>query len=227
MNENFLSRWSKRKLEAKEKPAETELTPSVLKPEGGSSLPAPPGQGTGSDQLADTGRVVGGAPEANAQPEAPVPTEADLQGIEQGGDVKAFLSDKVSTELKNKAFKALFSRPEYNVMDGLDIYIEDYNTFVPLSQEQIGKMTFSKQLLSRPDLEKLAEEAEKASTPAIPTTGESASEDGELVMDNSEAGEESRVNPSDENPNAEQVETLDEQGFKTEKPSNSNSSKST
>ena len=38
-------------------------------------------------------------------------------------------------------------------MDGLDIYIDDYNKFTPLSQEDIGKMTLSKQLLSRPDLE--------------------------------------------------------------------------
>ena len=87
------------------------------------------------------------------QPELPLPTEEDLHAVEQGGDIKAFMVDKVSTELKNKAFKALFSRPEFNVMDGLDIYIDDYSKFTPLSQEDIGKMTLSKQLLSRPDLE--------------------------------------------------------------------------
>jgi len=38
-------------------------------------------------------------------------------------------------------------------MDGLDIYIDDYNKFTPLSQEDIAKMALSKQLLSRPDLE--------------------------------------------------------------------------
>lgn len=73
--------------------------------------------------------------------------------VEQGGDIKAFMVGKVSTELRNKAFKALFSRPEFNVMDGLDIYIDDYNKFTPLSQEDIAKMTFSKQLMSRPDLD--------------------------------------------------------------------------
>jgi len=135
MSDNFLSRWSKRKLEAKEqeKQAETLL-----------DLP---------EQLAATTEVDGSLAAEAVNPELPLPTEADLQAVEKGGDIKASWSNKVSAELKNKAFKALFSRPEFNVMDGLDIYIDDYNKFTPLSQEDIAKMALSKQLLSRPDLE--------------------------------------------------------------------------
>ncbi|PQJ25633.1 hypothetical protein BSZ31_12325 [Limnobacter sp. SAORIC-690] len=148
MSENFLSRWSKRKLEvrAQEQLAE-EVT--VLKTEA-------PLSGVDSGQSAAAGELSSTKPleqTAATQPELPLPTEEDLHAVEQGGDIKAFMVDKVSTELKNKAFKALFSRPEFNVMDGLDIYIDDYSKFTPLSQEDIGKMTLSKQLLSRPDLE--------------------------------------------------------------------------
>lgn len=142
MSDNFLSRWSKRKLEAREQEKQTETLldqPKQL-PEQAVAL-----------QPADVAKA-DNSPSADV-PELPLPTEADLQAVEQGGDIKAFMVDKVSAELKNKAFKALFSRPEFNVMDGLDIYIDDYNKFTPLSQEDIGKMTLSKQLLSRPDLE--------------------------------------------------------------------------
>ena len=147
MSENFLSRWSKRKLEvrAREKQAEDAPELQLSAPFQGSDT----NQGNAVSELADS------QPKAQtpSQPELPLPTEADLLAVKQGGDIKAFMVDKVSTELKNKAFKALFSRPEFNVMDGLDIYIDDYNKFTPLSQEDIGKMTLSKQLLSRPDLE--------------------------------------------------------------------------
>lgn len=147
MSENFLSRWSKRKLEvrAREKQAEDAPELQLSAPFQGSDTT----HGDAVSELADS------QPKAQtpSQPELPLPTEADLLAVKQGGDIKAFMVDKVSTELKNKAFKALFSRPEFNVMDGLDIYIDDYNKFTPLSQEDIGKMTLSKQLLSRPDLE--------------------------------------------------------------------------
>lgn len=133
MSENFLSRWSKRKLEVREQERLAENLPQQ------------------EDVLAETELV--NAPPSPVEADLPVPTEDDLLAVEQGGDIKAFLVDKVSKELKNKAFKALFSRPEFNVMDGLDIYIDDYNKFTPLSKEDIDKMTFSKQLLSRPDLE--------------------------------------------------------------------------
>lgn len=148
MSDNFLSRWSKRKLEAKEQEKQLENLSEPI--EGGSelSIKQAPAE-LNRDSSGDSAVAVSKEP----QVDIPLPTEADLTKVEQGGDIKAFMVDKVSAELKNKAFKALFSRPEFNVMDGLDIYIDDYSKFTPLSQEDIGKMTLSKQLLSRPDLE--------------------------------------------------------------------------
>jgi hypothetical protein len=148
MSDNFLSRWSKRKLEAKEQEKQLENLSEPI--QGGSelSIEQTPAE-LNRDFSGDSAVAVSKEP----QVDIPLPTEADLTKVEQGGDIKAFMVDKVSAELKNKAFKALFSRPEFNVMDGLDIYIDDYSKFTPLSQEDIGKMTLSKQLLSRPDLE--------------------------------------------------------------------------
>jgi hypothetical protein len=152
MSDSFLSRWSRRKIEdrAQEKQGvvkSLQTGSDVLQP---TAVTALKGEGEGAVvSTADSTHPKAAAPEVPV----PLPTEADLKGVEQGGDIKAFLVDKVTPELKNKAFRALFSRPEFNVMDGLDIYIDDYNKFTPLSQADIGKMSMSKQLLSRPDLE--------------------------------------------------------------------------
>ena len=147
MSDNFLSRWSRRKIEVRTQEKEGLPVVKVAEP----SLAQLPAQQPAANQANSPSALA--APPNSAAPELPLPTELDLKAVEQGGDIKAFLVDKVAPELKNKAFKALFSRPEFNVMDGLDIYIDDYNKFTPLSQEDIGKMSLSKQLLSRPDLE--------------------------------------------------------------------------
>lgn len=169
MSDNFLSRWSKRKLEVREQEKLADTTP--VKPE--STMPA---------ALANETLAI-------EQPELPLPTEADLLAVEQGGDIKAFMVDKVSKELKNKAFKALFSRPEFNVMDGLDIYIDDYNKFTPLSQEDIGKMTLSKQLLSRPDLDLPKVEDIQAGIKELVDKVPDPVEADEVVLDKEEAEE--------------------------------------
>ncbi|BET26006.1 uncharacterized protein DUF3306 [Limnobacter thiooxidans] len=147
MSDNFLSRWSRRKIEVRAQEKEGLPVAEVAEP----SLAQLPAQQP-ADNFVNSPSALA-APVDSAAPELPLPTELDLAAVEQGGDIKAFLVDKVAPELKNKAFKALFSRPEFNLMDGLDIYIDDYNKFTPLSQEDIGKMSLSKQLLSRPDLE--------------------------------------------------------------------------
>jgi hypothetical protein len=174
MSDNFLSRWSKRKLEAREQEKQTETLldqPKQL-PEQAVAL-----------QPADVAKADNGPSAEVPELELPLPTEADLQAVEQGGDIKAFMVDKVSAELKNKAFKALFSRPEFNVMDGLDIYIDDYNKFTPLSQEDIGKMTLSKQLLSRPDLELPKIDDIKEGLNALELPKDESSESSTLVLD--------------------------------------------
>ncbi|MEQ9107248.1 MAG: DUF3306 domain-containing protein [Limnobacter sp.] len=190
MSENFLSRWSKRKLEVREREHLAE------------NLPQP------EDALAKAEQVqvqaladVDGASPRPVETDLPVPTEDDLAGVEQGGDIKAFLVDKVSKDLKNKAFKALFSRPEFNVMDGLDIYIDDYNKFTPLSKEDIEKMTFSKQLLSRPDLEllktgEISDENNSLLAKALESeeNQESESEQSELQVEPDVASEENHEN---------------------------------
>lgn len=145
MSEGFLSRWSRRKQEARQE----QLVPVA---EATTQAPA------ALDVQADAGETpIAAAPQIPDKETLPLPTEADLESVQAGGDVVAFMQNKVAPELRNKALKTLFSRPEFNVMDGLDIYIDDYNVFTPLEQSDIDKMALAKQLLSRPDLEPPAE----------------------------------------------------------------------
>lgn len=182
MSDNFLSRWSKRKLEVRAQEKQTAETASLQAKDQQVGVVAMP------TDFEESKAVSINAPEEPvSKPELPLPTEADLDAVKQGGDIKAFMVDKVSTELKNKAFKALFSRPEFNVMDGLDIYIDDYNKFTPLTQEDIGKMTLSKQLLSRPDLEVPKIGDIEAGLQKLGSTAPASDESGSGVLDKADA----------------------------------------
>ena len=211
MSENFLSRWSKRKLEVRAREKLAEDAPDLQV-----SVPL---QGSDANQANAVSELADSQPKAQtpSQPELPLPTEADLLAVKQGGDIKAFMVDKVSTELKNKAFKALFSRPEFNVMDGLDIYIDDYNKFTPLSQEDIGKMTLSKQLLSRPDLEILKKSEIDEGLERVGAVLSETDDSGSPVLDEIDVSEHSDLEKSDlQNETRVIPDTLQDADYKKE-----------
>lgn len=64
---------------------------------------------------------------------APKPTLQDVEQLNAKSDYRSFVARDVDPEVRNAAFKKLFhSDPHFNVMDGLDVYIDDYNTPNPL-----------------------------------------------------------------------------------------------
>jgi hypothetical protein len=69
-----------------------------------------------------------------------MPTMADVQQLTPSSDFKTFMRQGVPGELRNAAMKKLFADPHFNVMDGLDIYIGDYNTPDPLPAGMLEKM---------------------------------------------------------------------------------------
>lgn len=212
MSDSFLSRWSKRKLEARTKEDLAEVTPPLE----AKFLPDEKRDVAQRTAVGDPGNTTLKSKEPS-QPELPLPTEADLLAVQQGGDIKAFMVEKVSTELKNKAFKALFSRPEFNVMDGLDIYIDDYNKFTPLSQEDIGKMTLSKQLLSRPDLEILKKSEIDEGLERVGAVLSETDDSGSPVLDEIDVSEHSDLEKSDlQNETRVIPDTLQDADYKKE-----------
>jgi hypothetical protein len=124
----FLSRWSRRKIAARE----------------GESLPEPkPPEPTPAAPAAVT------AAEAPAKPDLP-PLDS-LEGLKS--DYRAFMQPGVDEDVKRAAIKKLFADPQFNVMDGLDVYIDDYTNFEPLPAAMLGKIAAVKYLFRAPDPE--------------------------------------------------------------------------
>jgi hypothetical protein len=69
------------------------------------------------------------------------------------------MKSDVDPALRRQAMKTLFQDPRYNVMDGLDVYIDDYSKADPLPEGWLEKINAVKYLgiFVKPE-----EEAEKA-----------------------------------------------------------------
>jgi hypothetical protein len=85
------------------------------------------------------------APPAQAETAAapPAPTLADVAALTRDSDYTRFVGRNVQPEVRNAALGKLFSDPHFNVMDGLDTYIDDYGKPDPLPASMLRKMVQS------------------------------------------------------------------------------------
>jgi hypothetical protein len=127
----FLSRWSRRKTQARVMSVDPapETDPSVVV---AATVEAP--VATPAPAQIPTGPVQPPRTDAAAQTiERPAPpTLADVAALTRDSDYSRFVAPDVSGEVKNAALKKLFGNPHFNVMDGLDVYIDDYSKPDPL-----------------------------------------------------------------------------------------------
>jgi hypothetical protein len=128
MSDHFFSRWSRRKQEAAKGLPLQEPEPLEVRTTSASDQAVPPA----SESIAATPEAVGAA--------EPLPTLEDAQALAPGSELGAFMRQGVPPEVRNLAVKKLFADPHFNVMDGLDIYIGDYNTPDPLPAGMLQKM---------------------------------------------------------------------------------------
>jgi hypothetical protein len=63
--------------------------------------------------------------------------------------------------VKRAALKKLFADPRFNVMDGLDTYIDDYTKADPISDELLAQLQHARRTLMGPPKDEDAEEDEK------------------------------------------------------------------
>ena len=64
----------------------------------------------------------------------------DVQTLTPQSDFRRYVAGDVDPAVKHAAMRKLFSDPHFNVMDGLDIYIDDYNTPNPMPASMLRKM---------------------------------------------------------------------------------------
>lgn len=134
MSDGFLGRWSRRKLDVKHgKVVEAEPDEVAL------TLPSPqPSPASGRGREAEEG-VSETIPE---QP--PPPTLEEAQALTPQSDFKRFAAADVAPDVKNTALKKLFADPRYNVMDGLDVYIDDYSKPDPMPDSMLRQLASAK-----------------------------------------------------------------------------------
>jgi hypothetical protein len=133
--EGFLRRWSRRKTEIKlggEPAAEPGLAPTCA--------PLPP----------DAAPVVADIhPAAATIPEPRLPTMDDVAQLTPESDFSAFVARGVDQAVRRGALKKLFADPHFNVMDGLDVYIDDFTQPSPVSDDMLASMQHVKSLFAR------------------------------------------------------------------------------
>ena len=109
-DEAFLSRWSRKKEDARRAPP----------PE-----PAP----------------------KSADPQSPAPELPPVEKLDLESDYRAFFHPKVGEDVRRAALKKLFSDPRFNVMDGLDVYIDDYSKTEPIPPEMLAGLRQAQNIL--------------------------------------------------------------------------------
>ena len=138
----FLARWSRRKAQARAGEALPE--PAVV--DDTLEAAAVPATAAPVDASAVTAAPAPAA-EPPAAPEAPPPlTLADVAQLTRESDYSAFVARSVAPEVKHAALKKLFTDPHFNIMDGLDTYIDDYGKPDPLPPGMLRQMVQSKML---------------------------------------------------------------------------------
>jgi hypothetical protein len=98
---------------------------------------------------------------APAQPPAALPP---LENLTFQSDFKAFMQAKVDEGVKRAALRKLFGDPHFNVMDGLDIYIDDYTKADPIPDAMLAGLEHAKATLFAPPPREQAEAAEESPT---------------------------------------------------------------
>ena len=77
----------------------------------------------------------------------PLPTLDDVAKIDRfDPDFSAFMKPDVDPAVQQAALKKMFTDPHFNIMDGLDIYIDDYSKPDPLPPGMLERMVQSDML---------------------------------------------------------------------------------
>lgn len=105
------------------------------------------------NQEAQEARAAEPAPPPPPDPyEGRAPTLEDLDKLEPQADFSAFMKEGVDESVKRSALKKLFTDPHYNIMDGLDVYIDDYTKSDPIPPEMMAMLRHAKDLFAPPGL---------------------------------------------------------------------------
>jgi hypothetical protein len=113
--EDFLSRWSRRKVEAR---SDAPVPAPALPADRPDPEPA----------------------EEAARPPAVKPPLPAVESLTPESDFAPFMAADVDGGVRRQALKTLFSDPRFNVMDMMDVYVDDYSKPDPIPESWMGKL---------------------------------------------------------------------------------------
>lgn len=87
------------------------------------------------------------APEKAVDSKAPPPELPSLDKLTFDSDFRGFFHPKVDEDLRRAALRKLFSDPHFNVMDGLDVYIDDYSKSEPIPAAMLAQLKQAQKIL--------------------------------------------------------------------------------
>ncbi|MBQ5950498.1 DUF3306 domain-containing protein [Massilia sp. ST3] len=144
--EGFLRRWSRLKSSG------GDASPQEAPP------PAPPA----------LARTSGGVADEDVQALRPLPTMEDIAGLSFDSDYSGFVAQGVDKAVQRLALKKLFADPHFKVMDGLDIYMDDFNVASPLAADMLAELRHADSALQRVLDDAAPEEGAGAAAAAAP-----------------------------------------------------------
>ena len=122
----FLDRWSRRKTGEQLEPEKKLVEPTKQTLVGDAEVKVP------AEDVKDA---------------LPAITLDDVEKIDRfAPDFSAFMQPGVDPVVQQAAMKKMFSDPHFNIMDGLDIYIDDYSKPDPIPLEMLKRMVQSDML---------------------------------------------------------------------------------
>ena len=129
-----LKRWSRRKLAAsRETRTEAAAAPAPA---------APPDAATKELTTAPAASIPSAEAKADALP--------SVDSLTANSDFTPFMRADVEPGLQHQALRKLFSDPRFNVMDGLDTYIDDYSKADPIAPDVVARLAQARYLFDPP-----------------------------------------------------------------------------
>ncbi|WP_223464178.1 DUF3306 domain-containing protein [Massilia soli] len=149
--ERFFQRWSRLKAEPAAPVAPgTPSDPAATAP--AAQAPIPPG--------GQPARQAHAGSEAAHQP-----TLDDVARLHAGSDYAAFVARGVDTSVRRGALKKLFADPHFNIGDGLDLYMGDYNKPDPIPAAMMSALRHTQSFFAQAYPDK--KEGDAADAPAL------------------------------------------------------------
>lgn len=131
MGENFFQRWSRRKAEQAANPG---------------TLPSHPVNEDAQTDITSAERQE--STPLNAGTKNALPALQDVYNLTQDSDYSLFVAKGVDKTVRRAALKKMFSDPHFNMMDGLDIYIDDYTQYTPIPPALLSSLQHAQSLFS-------------------------------------------------------------------------------